>query len=243
MTTCASRCRHLSMENAIPERYHFARCSSGHRETGSIRIRCLERLRLMGDYFAGRSGGTRAWRSSRIERRPALVDDSVNAAANIVGNIERPIRSDGQPGRTMLGPFRSFYSSGKTVCEDFATARGARTGERLEHYVIATLRVRRPIPRTVECNENTLAIACRESFLIVASHPVRSPMRRESSDGSDLGRTNPHALASVAAVFRGKHQFLPHGIVVAFGPAIISSGFQEHQLFSRLSGLLEGLVK
>src|SRR5215813_5410843 len=68
-------------------------------------------------------------------------------------------------------------------------------------------------------------------------------MRRESSDGSDLGRTNPHALASVAAVFRGEHEFLPHGIVVAFGPAIISSGFQEHQLFSRLSGLLEGLVK
>src|SRR5436190_5326228 len=68
-------------------------------------------------------------------------------------------------------------------------------------------------------------------------------MRRESGDGSDLGRTNPHALASIAAVFRGEHQFLPRGIVVAFGPPIISSGFQEHQLFSRLSGLLEGFVK
>src|SRR5439155_18057302 len=210
----------------------------GYRDTGRIRIRCLERLRLIGDYFAGRSGGTRAWRSSRVERRSALVDDSVNAAANIVGNIERPIRPDGQPGRTMLGPFRSFYSSGKTVCEDFATARCAHTGERLEHYVVATLRVRRPIPRTVECNENTLAIPARKPFLIVASHPVRSPMRRESGDGSDPGRTNPHALASIAAVSRGEHQFL-RGIVVAFGPPIISSGFQEHQLFSRLSGLLE----
>src|ERR1700730_6545816 len=136
MTTCPSRGCHLSMENAIPERNHFARCSSGQRDTGSIRIRCLERLRLMGDYFAGRSGGTRAWRSSRVERRSALVDDSVNAAANIVGNIERPIRPDGQPGRTMLGPFRSFYSSGKTVCDDFATARVARTRERLAPYVV-----------------------------------------------------------------------------------------------------------
>ena len=63
-----------------------------------------------------------------------------------IDNAELDFRPDGQPGRTMLGPFRSFYSSGKTVCEDFATARGARTGERLEHYVVATLRVRRPIP-------------------------------------------------------------------------------------------------
>src|SRR5260370_42688891 len=142
----ASRWCDLSMENAIPERNHFERCSSGHRDTGSIRIRSIERLRLMGDYLAGRSGGTGTWSSPGVERRSAPVDDPVNAAANIVGNIERPIRSDGQPGGTMLGPFRSFYSSGKTVCEDFATARGARTGERLEHYVVATLRVRRPIP-------------------------------------------------------------------------------------------------
>jgi hypothetical protein len=44
----------------------------------------------------------------------------------------RPVRRDGAQ------PFRSFYGSGKTVCEDLATARGARTGERLEHYVVAT---------------------------------------------------------------------------------------------------------
>src|SRR5689334_1784905 len=145
MTTCASRSGHLSMENAIPERNHFTRCSSGHRDNGSIRIRSLGRFHL-GEYFAGWSGGTGTWRSSRVERRSALVDDPVNKAANIVGNIERPIGPHGQPGRTMLGSFRSFYSPGETVCEDFATARGARTGERLEHYVVATLRVRRPIP-------------------------------------------------------------------------------------------------
>src|SRR5580700_9634013 len=65
----------------------------------------------------------------------------------------------------------------------------------------------------------------------------------ERSDWTHLVRANADRFASVTAVFRGQHEFLPHAVVVALGPAIVAAGLQKHQLFSRLRSFFFGLIE
>src|ERR1700675_3705604 len=65
----------------------------------------------------------------------------------------------------------------------------------------------------------------------------------ERSDWTHLVRANADRFASVTAVFWGQHEFLPHAVVVALGPAIVAAGIQKHQLFSRLRSFFFGFVE
>ena len=115
--------------------------------------------------------------------------------------------------------------------------------ERLKDYVVTALGIRRPIPRTVESDEYSIAIAGWELFLVVMHHRIRSPMGGKYRGRRELVRAHANRLASVAAIFRGKHQFLLEGIVVTLGPAIVSAGLQEHYFFSRQRGFLVRLIE
>ena len=92
------------------------------------------------------------------------------------------------------------------------------SGEVLKHYVVSALRIWRAIPRTVECDENSIAIAGGKLFLVVVHHRIRSPVRGKYRGRRELVRAHTNRFASVAAIFRSKHKFLLEGIVVALGP-------------------------
>jgi hypothetical protein len=57
-----------------------------------------------------------------MARRAALIDNSINPSAHIVGNVERAIGSDCESGRTMCGALRSYYRAREAIGEDFAIA-------------------------------------------------------------------------------------------------------------------------
>src|ERR1700735_1409808 len=101
-------------------------------------MRSFGRVCLCFDNIAGRGCGTRARRAPRVARGPALIDDSVNTSANIIGYIERPVRPDCDAGGTMDSALGSFHRARETVREDLATSRCACTGEWLEDHVVAT---------------------------------------------------------------------------------------------------------
>src|SRR6516225_2847157 len=149
MTTRASRTAHAPVVNTIPKSNHLQRRSRrdrGARSGACVNVGPLGWVGLGFDNIAGRRRGTRAGRSFCIQCGTALVNDPVNASANVVGYIERPIRPNRKARRAMRGALWSFHRSCETVREDFTTARCACPGEWLEDYVVTTLRVWRSIP-------------------------------------------------------------------------------------------------
>ena len=68
-------------------------------------------------------------------------------------------------------------------------------------------------------------------------------MGRKCRDGCELLRANALGLAAVAAVLRCQHQPPLHGIVVAFGPAVVATLDQEHEFLGRERRLLLRLVE
>ena len=61
-------------------------------------------------------------------RSAALIDNSIDPPANIVGNVERAVRPDCEARGTMRSAFRRLHRSRKTVRENFAIA-GCRSPE------------------------------------------------------------------------------------------------------------------
>src|ERR1700679_2652327 len=95
-----------------------------------------------------------------------------------------------------------FHPACESVCKDFAPPRRVIPGQRLEDDIVAALRVRCPIPRPVEGDEYAVAVVLGELLLVVQSHRVRCPMRREGRDRGDLGRAGSDLLPPIAAVLR-----------------------------------------
>ena len=75
-----------------------------------------------------------------------MIDNPVDPSAYIVGNVERTIRSHRQARGTMFGFGRRLHRSRETVRKYFALARCAVPVELLKNYVVAALRVGRPVP-------------------------------------------------------------------------------------------------
>src|SRR2546426_11219693 len=152
MATRTGSSAYLTVVNAIAQGNHRSGRSFGHGKVPgcSRTCACIRSLRRLGGslhHLTRRSRRTRAW-SDRRGAAPgtALIHDAIDPATDIVGNVERPIRSDREAGRTMCGAVWSLYRPRETVGENLAVARCAVAEEGLKNYVIAALRVWRTIP-------------------------------------------------------------------------------------------------
>src|SRR5437763_16748296 len=152
MAARARSSAYLTVVNAIAQGNHRSGRSFGNGKVprcSHTRV-CIRSLRRLGGslrHLTGRSRRTRAW-SDRRGAAPgtALIHKAIDPATDIVGNVERPVRSDRQAGRTMCGAVRSLYRSRETVGENLAISRCAVAEEWLEDYVIAALRAGRTVP-------------------------------------------------------------------------------------------------
>src|SRR5206468_9041960 len=120
----------------------------------------------------GRRGSAGAFGWSRCRRAAcrrdvARVDDAPDPAMRIVRDVERAVGSDGESCRSVRGAARLLHGTGKAVGEDFVLPGGLAVRQRLEHHVVATLREWRAIPRAVEGDEGTSAVALRELIAVV----------------------------------------------------------------------------
>ena len=122
MAAGTGRCAHLSVVNAITQGNHVSRHAFGKRGA-CIWMCALRRLGWGCDDIPSWSRRTRTWSDRTGKARgAALIDNSIDPSTNIVGNVERTIRSDCEARGTMGGALGSFYRSGETVREYFATA-------------------------------------------------------------------------------------------------------------------------
>src|SRR5947208_439441 len=142
----------LTVVNAIAQGNHRSGRPFGNGKVpgcsrACVGIRSLRRLGGSLHHLTRRRRRTRAW-SDRCGASPgtALIHNSIDPATDIVGNVERPVRSDRKAGRTMCGAVWSLYRPRETVGENLAIARCAVADEWLKNYVIAALRVWRTIP-------------------------------------------------------------------------------------------------
>ena len=105
-----SRSAHLAVVDAIAQRNHLS-C----RSFGNGKIAALQPHRRLDGCppaacaaastgLAGRSRCARAGSDLRgVVSSTAVIDDSVDSSAHVVGNVERAVRPDGQAGGTMRG--------------------------------------------------------------------------------------------------------------------------------------------
>jgi len=142
----------LTVVNAIAEGNHLSRRSFGNGKVPGcsrtcVRIRSLRRFGGSLRHLTGQSRRTRAWSERRgAAPETALIHNAIDPPTDIVGNVERPVRSDRQAGGTMCGTVWTLYRSRETVGENLAIARCPVAEEWLENYVIAALRLWRTIP-------------------------------------------------------------------------------------------------
>src|ERR1700688_4805993 len=114
-----------------------------------------------------------------------MINDPVDPSAYIVRNVERTIGSHRQARGTMFGFGRRLHRSGETIRKYFALTGCAVPVELLKNYVVAALRVWRPVPRPVKGDENAIAIVRRKLLLVVQDHGVWRPMRRKCRNRSN----------------------------------------------------------
>src|SRR5215470_3230913 len=95
--------------------------------------------------------------------------------------------------------------------------------ERLKDHVVAALRIRRPIPGTMKCDEDTVAVPPGKLLLVVPHHVIRRPVCGKRGYRRELVRTNAYGFAAIASVFGRQHQFFLERIVIALGPAIVAT--------------------
>ena len=236
------RTTHLTVLDAITQGDHLRRHTLRQRNA-CVGMSALGRLGWGCDNIARWSRRTRTWRDRPGAACSApLVDNLVNPSAHIVGDVERTIGSDCEPGGTMSCPLWSHYRSRKPIRENFAIAGGMIVGQRKD-YVVTALGIRRPIPGTMKGDEYTAAIAGWKLLLIVMNHRVRGPMGGKHRGRRKLIRAHADGFASIASIFRRKHQFLLERIVVTLWPAIVAAGFQKHYFFGGQRGFLVRLIE
>jgi hypothetical protein len=99
----------VAVINALTERNHCSRGARGNRKVcGSCRagvcMRSFRRIGLAIRQRTSRSGRARAWSTGRVGIfGTAPIHDAVNRAVDVVGDIERPVRTYGNTRRTMQG--------------------------------------------------------------------------------------------------------------------------------------------
>src|SRR5712664_4194169 len=151
MAARARRSAHLAAVDALTERNHFScrafRNGKFARGRPGVWMRALRRFRRHFNGVAGRSRCARTWRDVRgTGFGAAMIDNPVDPPAYIVGNVERTVRSHRQARGTMFGFGRRLHRSRETIRKYLALPGCAIPGERLKNYVVATLRIWRPIP-------------------------------------------------------------------------------------------------
>jgi hypothetical protein len=92
---------------------------------------------------------------------------------------ERAVGRHREPGRAERRLAGFFDRTGKTVGKDDKVTGSLAVFERLEHHVVATLRQRRTIPRTMECNESAVVIGGRKGLAGIDQEIVRRLMSGE----------------------------------------------------------------
>src|SRR6516225_7225101 len=145
-----------------------------------------------------------------------------DAAVLVVRNVERPVRSHREPGRTICRPARLFECSGETVCESNRGPGGLAVLERLKDDVVATLRRGSAIPRSVESNKGPALISRGEGLSGVDQKIIGGPMCGKECNGRLFVRANANLGTAIAAVLGRQHEFLLRSVEIAFGPAVVA---------------------
>src|SRR5580704_17896679 len=196
MAAGTGRCAHLSVVNTITQGNHVSRHAFGKRGA-CIWMCALRRLGWGCDDIPSRSRRTRTWSDRTGKARgAALIDNSIDPSTNIVGNVERTIRSDCEARGTMGCTFRSHYRSRKSIRENFTIAGCTVARKWLKDDVVAALGIRSSIPRTMKGDEHAIAITGWELFLVVVHHCVRCPMGGKYRSRGELVRARANRLAS-----------------------------------------------
>src|SRR5207237_5417508 len=89
------------------------------------------------------------------------VRDTVNAAADVIGDVQRAVTPFRESDRTMLrraGLQCRRLQFSETIGKRFVVATARAIADRLKHNAITGLWFGRAIPRAVERNEETVAI-------------------------------------------------------------------------------------
>src|SRR5215469_6943244 len=152
MTPGARRAADLTTINAFTKLHHFTRRAFRNGKSGAggltgVRMRALRRLGGRLDDVAGRS--SRAGTSGDIRGTCAgapTIDNSVDAPAYVVGDVQGSISSHRQARGTMRRFGRRLHRSREAIGKDFALARCVIAIERLKNDVVTALRIRRTIP-------------------------------------------------------------------------------------------------
>ncbi len=249
MAARARRSAHFAAVDTLTKLNHFSCCAfrNGKRRRASLWMRALWRLCGHLGRIAGRSRCARTWRDVFGTAFGAVVgaasiDNPVDTSANIVGHIERTVRSHRQATRTMFGFARRLHRSREPIRKYLALAGCSVPGERLKHDVVAALRIWRPVPGPVEGDEDAVTIARWKLLLVVPHHCIRRPMSGKRHNRTNLVRAYADRFA-VAPVLRRQNQLLRERVVVALGPSIVSLWLQKQQLLRRQRRLLIGFVQ
>src|SRR5262245_2667958 len=88
------------------------------------------------------------------------IGDAPDAALLRVGHVQRAVRTRRESHRAVGGVARvvAFERAREAVGEFLVLARGLAVLHRLEHDLVARLRLRRAIPAPVESNESAVLI-------------------------------------------------------------------------------------
>src|SRR6266516_1311647 len=122
----------------------------------------------------------------KLVRLSASVYDLPDATARVVRDVERAVGTLCEPGRPVIAGHPIRIRAGEvgweTLGEHLVRSRGLPVLERLKHHVVATRRLRRAIPRTVERDERAVAIPRGERRSRVEEQRVRRPVPRKECD-------------------------------------------------------------
>lgn len=152
MAARTGRSAYLTVVNAIAQRDHgrggsFENRKVPGRSRARVGIRSLRRLGGSRNNLTRRSRRIWAWSDRRgAAAGTALIHNAIDPAADILGNVKRPVRSARQAGRTVCGAVRSLHRSRETVGENLAISRCTAAKEWLKNDVIPALRVGRSVP-------------------------------------------------------------------------------------------------
>src|SRR5580658_2133277 len=206
MATRARSSAHLSVVNAITKRHHLLRRPCRNREPG-IRVCAFRRFGIGRVDRPWGSRCARAWSRLRpATGRAAHINNVVYPPGIIVGDVERPVRSDRKATWTMHGFLWCLDRPGESVGKYFARTSCTGAGKRLKDNVVAPLGKGCPVPGTVEGDEHAIAVVSGELFPVVEHRPIGPPMRGKSCHRSGLVSADAHLTAAVSTVFGRKHQ-------------------------------------
>src|SRR5262249_30579226 len=106
--------------------------------------------------------------------------------------------------------------------------------ERLEHNVVAFLRTRRAIPRTMKRDQCATVVSMRKAagaaLCFVKHHVIGRPVAREPCDGRGSSAAKTGFLA-VAAILGCEHELLLRLVEIALRPAVIGALLELDHFF------------